>query len=1124
MYIRPEQGRDVQKAETRGNLKVTPSSGRRPDKSNITYMKEKHVCPLLLGLLLSLACGAFAQSKAVSIPYAMGFEESDSLELKNWVLNPGANAPLCAEKWVTGEGAKSEGKRAMYISNDGGTSPTFGTNNNVQYAYRDIIVPKGVYDVSFDWCCIGSKDAVMYAGIGPMGNLNMAADNTSSIVPKNVQTWCKSGNLRGSSSWKNASLKLTSNGNSTYRIFFVWASSNKDTTIAYPLAGCIDNVQICSANCIRPTNVTAELLCDTIILHWEGSSEKYSLQYRRRGSTQWSIPRETSNESYVLGDMEEGMYDFRVRGICNGDTSAYAYAYLTYALFCPEKHCINYVDLHAPDVTCTYGDFNNPYEHVGVLDEGFGGQEMYYRHVVNWDKDRVDPMTDNKLPLVPKDELASVRLGNWHIDGKNNRHAQSVSYKYTADIDNAAILFLKYAVVYEAPGHSKDENPRFTLEVLGADGNAINSYCGGVDVTADAKMEESNGWHKYDRGKGQPLILWKEWTTVGINLAEVGVKTGDELTIRLTTKDCALGAHFGYAYFTLGCAAAKLYGTGCAGEAKMSIEAPDGFRYEWYDNQGTLVGTGKTYDIAPSDTSTYSCRLVSLEKELCYFHLQTSLRPRFPVAEFKAEYIPSDCENRVRFTNKSHVMTIYGGDTTHNYNELCEGFSWDFGELGVEGTAYNPEMVFPQKGGLYPVKLYADISDGACVDSMVSYVFVPKIGDSVVTIDSTICEGNAITGFGRYNVIASSGVYYDSLKSVAGCDSIAILNLTVNPVSKTYLPDTTVCAEVPLCIGGDCFPYTRSEMWVRYFENQYGCDSTVWMNVIMKDSILPTVSIQEPADKQGTGSITISGKGYDYFYMNGERYDATNTYFTGYDGGIFEFEFFNDFGCSVLYTDTMNSECLQVRLGETGLTCMGATEFMIPFVVDSGIPTTYTLLFDSVAHAAGFQDVVAQPYSNRDTLLTIPIPATATPNIYMARLEFHNILSECAEQVFEVSLPLNFPSDLIFQRWSDVLSVYGTDYNGEYTFDGFQWLKDGKDIAGATGSYYYEEGGLDTDAEYQVQVTLPDGTELLTCPFVPTEYMRPETQPKKVIENQHLMIIYNGVRYNAQGNKMTDKQ
>ena len=1073
---------------------------------------KRNICSFIA--LLWLQCVA---AQLISVPYSMGFEESDSLELKHWQLNPGNQAVLCKDAWAVGEAVKSIGKRALYVSTDAGLTADFAVAHNVQYVYRDFVIPQGIYDVSFDWCCLGTTDAVMYAGVGPAENLNLEANSTSSLIPNGVMAWCKQlGKLSGTTLWKNTSLRLNSNGTSVYRLFFVWASSNKDTTIVYPLGGCVDNVQICPANCAKPKNVSASATCDSVTVQWDGTSEKYSFEFRKRGG-KWSTPTVVYQETFLLENLDEGLYDFRVRGICNQtDTSAYAYLN-SFVVFCPENHCINYVDLHAENVQCTYGSYSNPYSALGVVDSGYGGQEKFYRHTVNWEPDRYDPYTCNQLPLIPDGELASVRLGNWNTGAEG----ESVSYQYTADIENAAILLLKYAVVLEDPGHGEKDNPKFSLEILDADGILLSPTCGAASFYADAGRTDM-GWHTCSNPQNSSSVIsWKEWTTIGLNLAEVGVKTGDVLTIRLTTRDCAWGAHFGYAYFTLGCVAARLYGTSCGNEAAMSIEAPDGFRYEWYNKWGDKVSEEKRLSVAASDTTTYRCRLVYLENEECDFNLYSSLRPRFPVAEFSYRYEPSNCENKVRFFNNSHIMTVFDGDTVHHYDERCEEYDWSFG-TGDAAAVRNPVYVFPQDGGTFPVTLVAGISEGACYSDTTIMVTLPRIGDTEQTIDSTICNGSYVV-FGKWYA-AIPGLYYDSLQSTAGCDSVIIMDLKVNPVDTTYLRDTTVCAEVPLCIEGDCYKHTASGSFVRFKTNQFGCDSTIWMNVTMQDSILPQVYIQEPQDIPGSGSITVSGTGYDYYYLNGVRYNADQTYLTGYDGGIFEFEFFNDFGCSVLRSDTMNSECLQITLGEPDFVCQGDEQFILPFTIDSGIPTTYTLQFDSVALAAGFHNREAQTYSMQEQWIIIPVPSDAAPKRYHAQLIFHNPLDKCEDLVFAVELPLHYSKDLIYQRWGDVLSVRGKDRNGSnYIFNSFQWLKDGQEIAGATRSYYYEEGGLSLDAEYQVRVEQPDGTVLYTCAFVPYEYEE-KSAPAKIIANQQVVIVRDGVHYNVLGKKIVQKQ
>ena len=1051
-----------------------------------------------------------AQSQ-ITVPYSMGFEESDNVELGDWVLNPGTNATLCTDQWYVGEAVKSDGKRSLYISSDQGASAMFGVAQNVQYAYRDFVLEKGPYEISFDWACVGNPEAVLYAGVAPAANVSkdMLADPYKAVIPKSIWNWCQSlGALNGSSHWKNISLSINSNGTSTYRLFFVWASSNADSTLVMPMGACIDNLQICSSLCAKPRSITATASCDSIIVKWEGSSEKYNFQYRRRGR-KWSTPTTYYEHGCVLTNIEEGLYDFRVRGICNDvDTSAFIYLN-SQPVFCPEKHCVNYIALDdSLNVTCSYGSYSNPDEEIGVID--YGPENKYSRHTVNWEPDMYDPRTCNQLSLIPDGELASVRLGNWDV----NAQGESVSYTYAADVENSAILLLKYAIVMEDPGHNAVEQPRFTLEIFDEYGDLLSPTCGAADFYADSKREDAS-WHVCTKAPGTSLpVTWKEWTTIGLNLQELGVETGDVLTIKLTTRDCKLSGHYGYAYFTLGCAAAKIHGTSCGNESVLSVAAPEGFLYEWYNKYDSLVATTKELSVDPSDTTTYRCRLVYVENDECDFNLYTSVYPRFPISEFSYTYQPSDCQNKVYFNNLSHIMTVHNNDTVHNYDEKCEDYSWNFGD-GEESGELNPMHIFPSEGGVFPVTLFSSISDGSCMADTTIYINVPAIRDYEQVIDSTICQGSYVV-FGKYYA-AEERLYYDSLKTVAGCDSVIILDLKVNPVSKTYLPDTTVCAEEPLCIDGDCYKHKTSGEFVRFLKNQYGCDSTVWMHVNMQDSILPILQITEPVDEDNLGTVTISGTGYDYYYFNGERYDTTTTYFSGLGGGVLNFQFFNDFGCSIEILDTMNFECVGISLGELSFECVGSNYFVLPLMVDSGIPTTYSLLFDSLALAAGFADLMLQPIDKEVTEIRIPLHQDVVPGRYRMQLVVSDALPKCEDLVFDLELAVNFSANMIFQRWNDVLSVVAPQYNYNFLFDSFQWKKNGLAIEGATRSYYYEEDGLDVEAEYQVDVVLPNGVVLTTCPFTPMPYDVPQQAPQKIIENQQLIILRNNVRYNAQG-------
>ncbi|MBP5612560.1 MAG: T9SS type A sorting domain-containing protein, partial [Bacteroidales bacterium] len=98
-----------------------------------------------------------------------------------------------------------------------------------------------------------------------------------------------------------------------------------------------------------------------------------------------------------------------------------------------------------------------------------------------------------------------------------------------------------------------------------------------------------------------------------------------------------------------------------------------------------------------------------------------------------------------------------------------------------------------------------------------------------VSIDTQeICNGEMLMWRGRR--LTASGSYYDSLRTVHGCDSVFRLLLNVRPVYR--VADTVrVCAgERVKWHGGE---YTQSGTYSDTLKTQFGCDSvcTLWLQV-----------------------------------------------------------------------------------------------------------------------------------------------------------------------------------------------------------------------------------------------------------------------------------------------------
>ena len=859
-------------------------------KHIILYVRGARVFALAVLSVFLFCSYAYAQNPVqISVPYSMGFELEDSAKLSQWRLNDGADLSICKERWVIGTAVKTEGKRSLYISYDEGATCTFDTVWNTSYAYFDFTIPSGQYELSFDWRCLGGDETYMCAAVGIAKQMtSMDCNYERAEFPDYIQSFAESGYrvMRGCSRWQHVSVPFASNGTRVYRLYFAWRNKNRDSKLPNPVSACVDNIQITTRNCAKPANLEAEVVGDSVVVTWTGTSAQYCIEYRRYGREKWSVQTGIRDERFVIEGLDEGAYDIRVRGVCNDvDTSAYTYR-TSFGVYYPDRHCINYVDLHGEDVVATYGTFSNPYANIGVYDTAFTDDPKYWRHTINWDPDEYDPRTGGRLKIVPEEEVASVRLGNWNVGAEG----ESLSFFYTVDGENASILLLKYAVVLEDPNHGPADQPHFNLEILDEWGNLIDYTCGTADFYADSQRP---GWNTFGS------VTWKDWTTIGLNL---DAYDGERLEVRLTTRDCNWSGHFGYAYFTMGCAAAKIVSTSCGDDAQMSIAAPSGFAYEWFDKYDNPVPDsiksedGRTLLIDPSDTTTYRCHLTYIEEETCGFDLYSSTRPRFPIAEFEWQYEPANCQNRVKFINKSHIMTKFNNVTEHHYDQPCDEYEWDFGN-GQVGSEKNPVVIFPNKGGFFNVVLYASIAEGRCVKDTSLIIFLPSIGDKELRIDTTICEGGYIVFGPQY--AGEEREYVNVWKTSAGCDSTVYLNLHLSPQSTEQLPDTTICAEIPLTIDGQTYKSHESGKFYRFYTNQYGCDSTLWMNVTVLDPILPEITVREMSDSPNSGAIFIGGAGFDYYTVDGGEPQTADS-ITGLNGGFYVLEFFNDFGCSVV--------------------------------------------------------------------------------------------------------------------------------------------------------------------------------------------------------------------------------
>ena len=979
----------------------------------------------LLTLLFAVGTMFFAWADEV---YICDFE--NPLQWPQWQTKQSRIAPYT--QWFIGGAERTYGTTSLYVTKDNGLTADYDKNTYGIPAYVRLPLTAGNYRISFDWKADGnSGNDRLWVALVPK-ETDILATEISGLPNAITSNLIHPDPFHGSGQqWKTEYIDVQMVSDSMQLCFFWEVTSVNANTKP---GACIDNVQVVpnEASYKEPGNIFPENTESGFTLSWTGNTQAYEvLTYNvKTGSTNYEVMFVEGNLFTMPYELiEEGAFKFRVRPITDDTIPGLWTETRVVMVYDPESRCFDYMNFYLPNVKCTYGPFNKPDSAIEVIDNGY--TEMSSRHTIHY-MGEVDPRTltgRNQLSTLPPGEtLASVRLGGeWRVNGGNI--AQSITYTIPIT-EGIGLIEFQYAVVAQSGGHDSNDQPRFTLEIRDKNGVSL-----GECMTADFRPPrneqewqnqggESSGWYKASESTGFTNVFWRDWTLVAFNVEQY---VGQDIQIIITNRACALGEHWGYIYFTLGCADGKLQRSGCTDPQNQYLVAPEGFDYEWERPFDYSQPTGPWYDgqdvysrklyVEPNDTNTYTCYVMPKNNPRCYFTLTASGIRQLPKADAEYEHTPHDCINEVTFTSKSAVVGSYTTEEGVSVDTIigpCD-LAWMFGENGEFGVSseISPKVEFPKEGGTFPVALVAIMPDSEdeCSDVYEFNVTVPSIQESEHITKKQVCDGLEIAfEDSTYNITKDTTIQV-VYEAFGGCDSIRTLEVTMID------PDT-------ICMGGS----------YEFYGNTY----------------------------TEAGTYTYRAKGTEA--------DGCDSI---------------DYELCLVVLDTLDME-IGAPINES----CNATErkILVPYTLLAGVATVFDVRFDEEAHAQGFTDMIGLPVQSAEDV-TFNISSSAMPDRYIATFTFYNEY-DCGDKTFEVPLDVYYPADVMTHRWDDVLAVKNENYNnpnGEgYKFSAFQWYKDGQPIEGETKSYLYlPNEKLDQNAEYQVALTREGSNEsILSCPAV----------------------------------------
>jgi hypothetical protein len=304
-----------------------------------------------------------------------------------------------------------------------------------------------------------------------------------------------------------------------------------------------------------------------------------------------------------------------------------------------------------------------------------------------------DPRTCNVIPVVcPWGGTFSARLGN----SQRGSRADGLEYTFVPT-SSSALFTYSYAVVFEEPGHTDDEQPRFETKVIA---NGATIPCTQYEVSASSNLPGFQTCIGID-WQGNPIdIIYRNWSTVGVDLTPY---IGQTVTIQFSVGDCALGRHFGYAYIdAISCQPMEIEVLYCIDDTVAILTAPEGFAsYQW-----STGDTTPSITIDPQAYAEITCTITSFSG--CVATLTTFINPADPQVSFFATNTCFCEDPTIEFINQS----------TSVHSPIIE-WQWSFGD-GASSSLQNPSHTYDSPG-TYTITLLVTTELG-CADELTATV------------------------------------------------------------------------------------------------------------------------------------------------------------------------------------------------------------------------------------------------------------------------------------------------------------------------------------------------------------------------------------------------------------------
>jgi gliding motility-associated-like protein len=540
----------------------------------------------------------------------------------------------------------------------------------------------------------------------------------------------------------------------------------------------------------------------------------------------------------------------------------------------------------------------------------------------------LDPVAGALIPIVcPTGGNYSCRIGD---STRNGAQMGIVQQSFMVTPLNANFTYM-YAVVLENPSHVYFEQPYFNVQMLDQNGNPIPN-CGNYSVVSGPGLP---GYTPIYYAPNGDTVYCKPWTTVFVPLQAY---IGQCVTIKITTADCALGGHFGYAYFDATCSVGVISSSPAVCGKNITLTAPGGVgSYQW--SGPCIIGSTTNQTVTVSCAGTYKVILASVSNSLCSDTLTVVVPGSVPpTATVNSTNVSCNGGN-----NGSANVIVSGGVLPYTYSWTPSG--------GNSATASN------LSAGSYTITVTD--SNGCQVIDSVIITQPPVLTSTIVSSTNVTCNGGnngsaiATAGGGT----APYGYSWSSGSSTASANSLTAGSYTVTVTDANG------------CFVTSAITITQPLALVVSVSSSNGVSCNGWNN--------------------GSAAVTVSGgtNPYSYAWSNGGSSASTSNL----AAGTYSITVTDANGCTSSTSVIITQPATLVASVGSGsdVSCYNGSNGSANAVATGGT-TPYSYLWSNASSSATASNLTAGSYSVTVTdangctstaNVSITQPAILTPSI-----------------------------------------------------------------------------------------------------------------------------------------------